>query len=97
MTLILSVFIFSIVTILIIILLLWKTKELTFTDLQRLKGATICLISSGVLLILNESVTSNYNKASSFLSKHIEFETSELILYFLGITIFIAFFRAIKH
>ena len=59
LTIVIALFIFSIVTILISIILFWKAREFTKDDLQRLCGSIILFISSGLFLFLYREDTLN--------------------------------------
>lgn len=93
-TVIIAVFIFSIVTFGINILLIGKTKEKNKADLDRLIGSIICFISSGILLILYRGNAKeqfdNLGKAVySYSNEHVGISLNEIIIG-LTVVLFIA-------
>ncbi|WP_044782863.1 MULTISPECIES: hypothetical protein [Bacillus cereus group] len=96
-TVTLSMFIFSIITILISTLWCWKTKEINSNDIQRLKGGIICLVASSIILIFRNTFEPVFNNVALKVSQQIGLSISEVTIYLLGFVIFIAFFRAIRR
>ncbi|KAB2491198.1 hypothetical protein F8158_28290 [Bacillus cereus] len=96
LTLIISFFIFSIVTLTTIIILWLKTKQLYAPDIIRLTGATICLICSGILLIFKEKFDPAYNNLTAIIGQYTGTSLNIIILYLLGFFLLIAIFKAIR-
>ncbi len=96
-SIILSLIIFSIIIILIDIFVWKKTKEITFPALQRGIGAAICLVSSGILLILKDDVTATYTNVNLFFLQEAGLSIGVLALIIVGFFLLISILNAIKH
>ncbi|MCU4863860.1 hypothetical protein OB981_27945 [Bacillus cereus] len=96
LTLIISIFIFSIVTLAMNIVLWLKTKQLYAPDIIRLTGATICLISSGILLIFKDKFEATYNDLTATIGQYTGATLNIIILYLLGFFLLIAIYNAIR-
>jgi hypothetical protein len=84
LTLIISIFIFSIVTLATIIVLWLKTKRLYAPDIIRLTGAIICLISSGILLMFKDKFEPTYNNLTVTIGHYTGISLNITILCLLG-------------
>ncbi|EOO25007.1 hypothetical protein ABEY57_20545 [Bacillus tropicus] len=96
LTLIISILIFSIVTLAMNIVLWLKTKQLYAPDIIRLIGATICLICSGILLIFKDKFDPAYNNLTAVIGQYTGTSLNIIILYLLGFFLLIAIFKAIR-
>ncbi|MFB2548687.1 hypothetical protein ACTFRO_26035 [Bacillus cereus group sp. MYBK163-2] len=96
LTLIISIFIFSIVTLATIIVLWLKTKQLYVPDIIRLTGAIICLFSSGILLMFKDQFESTYNDLTATIGQYTGTSLNIIILCLLGFFLLIAIFNAIR-
>ncbi|ARP61639.1 hypothetical protein CAB88_32035 (plasmid) [Bacillus thuringiensis] len=94
--LIISIFIFSIVTLATIIVLWLKTKQLYVPDIIRLTGAIICLISSGILLMFKDKFEPTYKNLTSTIGQYTGTSLNIIILCLLGFFLLIAIFNAIR-
>lgn len=84
--------------ILLIEILYWKkTKEFTAPTLQRGTGAAICLISSGILLILQDEFTATYTNVNQFFIQAAGYSIGILALIIVTFFLLISIFNAIKH
>ncbi|MGY1423317.1 hypothetical protein [Bacillus cereus] len=96
LTLIISIFIFSIVTMASIIVLWLKNKQLYAPDIIRLTGAIICLISSGILLMFKDKFEPTYNNLIATIGQYTGTSLNIIILCLLGFFLLIAIFKAIR-
>nr|WP_162283579.1 hypothetical protein [Bacillus cereus]QHV07882.1 hypothetical protein C1N82_32250 [Bacillus cereus] len=96
LTLITSIFIFSIVTMASIIVLWLKNKQLYAPDIIRLTGAIICLISSGILLMFKDKFEPTYNNLIATIGQYTGTSLNIIILCLLGFFLLIAIFKAIR-
>ncbi|HFR4187589.1 MULTISPECIES: hypothetical protein [Bacillus] len=96
-SIILSLIIFSIIIILIEIFIWKKTKEITGPALQIGKGAAICLVSSGILLILKDDVTATYTNVNKLFIQEAGFSIGFLAVIIVGFFLLISILNAIKH
>ncbi|HDR8500172.1 TPA: hypothetical protein QC442_005501 [Bacillus cereus] len=96
LTLIISIFIFSIVTMASIIALWLKNKQLYAPDIIRLTGASICLISSGILLMFKDKFEPTYNNLTATIGQYTGTSINIIILCLLGFFLLIAIFKAIR-
>ncbi|WP_413565369.1 hypothetical protein [Bacillus sp. 3P20] len=88
-SIILSLIIFSIIIILIEIFIWKKTKEIT--------GPAICLVSSGILLILKDDVTATYTNVNKLFIQEAGFSIGFLAVIIVGFFLLISILNAIKH
>ncbi|MBE7123902.1 hypothetical protein [Bacillus cereus] len=96
-SIILSMFIFSIIVLSIEILVWKKKKVISAAALKRGTGATICLVSSGILLILKNTVTATYNSVNLFFIQEEGFSIGFLALIIVGFILLISILNTIKH
>ncbi|MFA2722657.1 hypothetical protein [Bacillus paranthracis] len=94
LTLITSIFIFSIVTMASIIVLWLKNKQLYAPDIIRLTGAIICLISSGILLMFKDKFEPAYNNLTATIGQYTGASLNIIILCLLGFSLLLALFKA---
>ncbi|PEB42240.1 hypothetical protein [Bacillus pseudomycoides] len=95
-TFISAVLIFSLIVIIITFLLGTKNGKLNDIDLNRLVGAIISSISSGILLVLNNKFPSTFENLNSLTTQYIGFTMTQLIICFFVALLIVALFRAIK-
>ncbi|MEC3020343.1 hypothetical protein P9Z80_24130 [Bacillus cereus] len=91
-----AMFVFSIICILISSVLILKNKELCRNNLQRIVSGIICCISSGVLLLMKESVVFYYESMDINLTKYTGFSINEFTLCFIGLIMIMAFINALS-
>ncbi|WP_154214685.1 hypothetical protein [Bacillus cereus] len=94
---ILSMFIFSIIVLSIEILVWKKKKIISVAALKRGTGAAICLVSSGTLLILKNTVTATYNSVNLFFIQEAGFSIGFLALTIVGFILLLSILNVIKQ
>lgn len=96
-SLIFSLFIFSIIVMFFTLVLWLRTREINNKELVRFIGAIICFSSTGILLIMKETVKTTFNYGIAQLNNIIGISLNQLVIGFIIFIIVLVFLKVLKR